>query len=160
MGMSTTDWWTYLSDLMGEDTPTVAAKKAGISASNFTRWKQGARADPDFVVKIARAYHGDVLEALVAADFITSEEAGSSRDSDLSRLHQAAQLMQKSGLDIATEAAKLELLVGRLTAEQDELAAKRDRSNTRLVDDGALPYAANRRTPEPEEGDDDYGPGA
>lgn len=73
--MATTQWWKYLSELMGEDTATNAAKKTGISASNFTRWKQGANADPDFVVKVARAYGVNVLEALVAAEFITDEEA-------------------------------------------------------------------------------------
>ncbi|ALA68426.1 hypothetical protein CLAC_03270 [Corynebacterium lactis RW2-5] len=60
---------------MGDDNNTEAAKKSGISSSNFTRWKKGARADPDFVVKVARAYDVNVLEALVEAEFITEEEA-------------------------------------------------------------------------------------
>lgn len=60
---------------MGNETATEAAKKSKISSSNFTRWKKGARADPDFVVKIARAYNANVLEALVAAEFITEAEA-------------------------------------------------------------------------------------
>ena len=42
--------------------------------------------------------------------------------------------------------------------EIDELAARR--SNTRGPGVDPVPYAANRRQPEPEEGDDDYGPGA
>lgn len=37
---------------------------------------------------------------------------------------------------------------------------RRPRSNTPPEDVGTLPYAANRRELEPEEGDDDYGPGA
>lgn len=61
---------------MGDDTATKAARKTGISASNFTRWKQGANADPEFVVKVARAYKVNVLRALVEANFITEEEAG------------------------------------------------------------------------------------
>lgn len=61
---------------MGDDTATKAAKKTGISASNFTRWKQGANADPEFVVKVARAYKVNVLRALVEANFITEKEAG------------------------------------------------------------------------------------
>lgn len=47
-----------------------------------------------------------------------------------------------------------------MAKELDELEARRDRSNGRRVDVEPLPYAANRRKPEPEEGDDDYGPGA
>ena len=73
--MATTRWWKYLSALIGNQTAAEAAKISGISASNFTRWKKGARADPEFVVKIARAYGANVLEALTAAEFITEEEA-------------------------------------------------------------------------------------
>lgn len=52
-----------------------AAKRAGFNQSAFTRWKNGAKADPDFVVKFARAFHLNVLEALVEAEFITEKEA-------------------------------------------------------------------------------------
>ena len=75
--MTQTKWWAYLSKLMGNETATEAAKKSGISSSNFTRWKKGANADPEFVVKIARAYNANVLDALVAAEFITEKEAAS-----------------------------------------------------------------------------------
>lgn len=66
-----------MEGLIGNATAKEAAQKSGISASNFTRWKQGANADPEFVVKIARAYDANVLEALVEAEFITADEAGS-----------------------------------------------------------------------------------
>lgn len=52
-----------------------AAKKAGFNQSAFTRWKSGAKADPEFVVKFARAFNLNVLEALVEAELITEEEA-------------------------------------------------------------------------------------
>lgn len=52
-----------------------AAKKAGFNQSAFTRWKNGAKADPDFVVKFARAFSLNVLEALAEAEFITEDEA-------------------------------------------------------------------------------------
>ncbi|NKR41966.1 hypothetical protein GS503_14220 [Rhodococcus hoagii] len=74
--MTETRWWAYLQRLMGDDNAMTAAQRAGISASNFSRWKKGANADPEFVVKIARAYHANVLEALVEAEFITDSEAG------------------------------------------------------------------------------------
>lgn len=73
--MNETRWWTYLQNLMGDQSQLEAAKFIGISKSNITRWKDGARAAPDFVVKVARAYNANVLEALVAAEFITEEEA-------------------------------------------------------------------------------------
>lgn len=74
--MENTQWWTYVAQLIEGDTYKEAATKAGFDKSAFTRWKRGARADPDFAVKLARAYGVDVLEALVAAEFITEEEAG------------------------------------------------------------------------------------
>ena len=74
-GMTDTPWWSYIEKLIGTDTAQEAARRAGFDKSAFTRWKKGARADPDFVVKLARAYHGNVLEALVAAGFITEDEA-------------------------------------------------------------------------------------
>lgn len=61
--------------LMGEQSQLDAARHIGISKSNITRWKNGARAAPDFVVKVARAYNTNVLEALVEAEFITGKEA-------------------------------------------------------------------------------------
>lgn len=63
-----------------------AAKQAGFNQSAFTRWKNGAKADPDFVVKFARAFHLNVLEALVEAEFITEEEASLGNDKG-ERLH-------------------------------------------------------------------------
>ena len=73
--MNDTRWWKYLQKLMGDQTQLEAARFIGISKSNITRWKDGARAAPDFVVKVARAYKANVLEALVEAEFITEEEA-------------------------------------------------------------------------------------
>lgn len=74
-GMQSTRWWDYITEIIGDSTYSQAATKAGFDKSAFTRWKKGARADPDFVVKIARAYDANVLEALVAAEFITEAEA-------------------------------------------------------------------------------------
>lgn len=73
--MNDTRWWKYIQKLMGDQTQLEAARFIGISKSNITRWKDGARAAPDFVVKVARAYNANVLEALVEAEFITEEEA-------------------------------------------------------------------------------------
>ena len=88
--MNSSNWWKYLEPILQGQSFSEAAKIVGINSSNFTRWKKGTRADPDFVVKIARAYNRNVLEALVAADFITEEEAGlKERDSSVSDLRTA-----------------------------------------------------------------------
>lgn len=73
--MENTRWWAYVEELIGQDNFKKASQKAGFNQSAFSRWKNGARADPDFVVKLARAYNANVLEALVEAEFITEKEA-------------------------------------------------------------------------------------
>lgn len=73
--MTSTRWWQYIEPVINGMTKRDAAKRAGFNQSAFTRWKNGAKADPDFVVKFARAFHLNVLEALVEAEFITENEA-------------------------------------------------------------------------------------
>lgn len=111
--MTQTRWWKYLSELMGNETATEAAKKSKISSSNFTRWKKGARADPDFVVKIARAYDANVLEALVEAEFITEEEAGlGNKKSIIDR--QAISNIQKTAQSITEQQKALQKTIKRV----------------------------------------------
>ncbi|MDK8577243.1 helix-turn-helix transcriptional regulator [Corynebacterium pseudodiphtheriticum] len=83
--MEKTRWWRYIEPKLNGMTLRDAAKKAGFNQSAFTRWKAGAKADPEFVVKFARAFNVNVLEALVEAEFITEEEAAidSSKNSHL-----------------------------------------------------------------------------
>lgn len=163
--MEETNWWQYLSELMGNDTPTVAARKAEISASNFTRWKQGARADPDFVVKIARAYNGNVLEALVAAEFITPEEAGEGGNTIAAELRHALKIVQLHGAEMGAIAGEMYRELERVKAlpsENDELAAKRSNKGAGHVDAGSYdgtvkefdwsqPHAADSSADEQEE---------
>ena len=78
-----------------------AAKQAGFNQSAFTRWKNGAKADPDFVVKFARAFHLNVLEALVEAEFITEEEASLGSDKG-ERLHAAIHAFEAEALALNT----------------------------------------------------------
>jgi hypothetical protein len=72
---SGTKWWQYVTKTIRKDTYSSAAKRVGVDKSAFTRWKNGARPDPNLVVKFARNYNRNVLEALVAAGFLTEEEA-------------------------------------------------------------------------------------
>ena len=97
VSMEDTRWWKYVKALLKEDTFKAAATKAGFNQSAFSRWSRGATADPAFVVKLARAYGANVLEALVEAEFITEEEAALkhvSPDIDLTKI---------DGADLAAE---------------------------------------------------------
>lgn len=56
-------------------TAKEVADRAGFDQSAMTRWKNGANADPRFVVQFARAFNQNVLLALAEADLITDAEA-------------------------------------------------------------------------------------
>ncbi|AMO91624.1 hypothetical protein AWU68_1343 [Corynebacterium simulans] len=75
VGVSETRWWKYIAPVIGNMTMRDAAQKAGFNQSAFTRWKNGAKADPEFVVKFARAFDLNVLQALVEAELISQNEA-------------------------------------------------------------------------------------
>ncbi|MGN6200495.1 hypothetical protein [Humibacter sp.] len=76
MDMPTNRWWTYVEKTMDGDSALEAGRKAGFDSSAFTRWKKGGGVDVYFVVKFARAYGQNVIQALAEAEFITDEEAG------------------------------------------------------------------------------------
>ena len=153
-GMTNTRWWQYVSQVIGGSTYSEAAEKAGFDKSAFTRWKKGARADPDFVVKIARAYGVNVLEALVEAEFITDEEAALTTIApqlDLAQID-AQELLDELQHRIDTIRYLLELEEG----GDRKLAAIIDRSN--VVDFQSarsdIPHdAVADHSPEEEEGD-------
>lgn len=132
-----------------------AAKKAGFNQSAFTRWKKGAKADPDFVVKFARAFSLNVLEALAEAELITEDEA------NLREVTVDGPALSDATNEQLTDEVLHRLREGSQAFDEpvDELAERR--SNTQSAPaDTHLDYVAKRGTPEPEEGDDDYGDGA
>jgi transcriptional regulator with XRE-family HTH domain len=79
-------WWKYVQDTAGPANPSDISRRVGISQSAVTRW-QISSPKPETVAAFARAYERPVLEAFVAAGFLTDEEAGITRlDADLSQV--------------------------------------------------------------------------
>ncbi len=82
-------WWDYVQQVSGGASQVDIAKKVDISSATVSRWKTNdAAGDPAPVAAFARAYGHPVLEAFVAAGFLTEEEAGVTRvqlPNDLSR---------------------------------------------------------------------------
>lgn len=70
-----TRWYEYVLQVTEGMTAKEAADRAGFDQSAMTRWKQGANADPRFVVQFARAFDQNVLLALAEAELITDSEA-------------------------------------------------------------------------------------
>ena len=70
-----TRWYDYVMRVTEGMTARDVATRAGFDESAMTRWKKGMNADPKFVVQFARAFHQNVLLALVESELIAEEEA-------------------------------------------------------------------------------------
>lgn len=69
-------WWRYVESVT-HDGPTSIASKVGVSGPSVSRWNGTTkRPDPAVVAAFARAYDRPVLEAFIAAGFLTAAEAG------------------------------------------------------------------------------------
>lgn len=70
------NWWSYIEQHKGDADQAQVATWAGVNASTVSRWKTGKqRASPEAAAAFARARKRPVLEALVAAEFLTEKEA-------------------------------------------------------------------------------------
>ena len=69
-------WWTYVTQTSGTDSPKEMQARTGIDGPNFSRWKGGHTPKVGMVAEFARAYGRPVLDAFVAAEFLTAAEAG------------------------------------------------------------------------------------
>ena len=67
-------WADYVKSVAGTDTQAVIGQKTGVSAATISRWSVFAP-KPENVASFARAYRRPVLEAFIAAGFLTEEEA-------------------------------------------------------------------------------------
>lgn len=68
-------WWEYVERVAQTTRQRDIAERVKIDATNVTRWKNGQVPKADMVAAFARAYNRPVLEAFVAAAFITPKEA-------------------------------------------------------------------------------------
>jgi transcriptional regulator with XRE-family HTH domain len=70
-------WWKYVEQHKGDADQAQIAIWAGVAASTVSRWKTGKMTPgPETAVAFARARGIPVLGALVAAGFLSAEEAG------------------------------------------------------------------------------------
>ena len=68
-------WWEYVQQVAGGASNATIAAKVGVTAPSVGRWKNGG-ADAATVARFAREFGRPVLEALIAAGYITADEAG------------------------------------------------------------------------------------
>lgn len=75
--MTAQGWWDYFIATAGTADGATIAAAAGVSTPQVSRWKTGInRPDADKVVRFARHYGKPPLEGLIAAGYISVQEAG------------------------------------------------------------------------------------
>lgn len=75
--MNQTPWARYVRRVSNGAGGSEIEKKTGIRQSNISRWlNEGTTPQPAQAAKLAQSYGENVLEAFVAAGFLTEEEAG------------------------------------------------------------------------------------
>lgn len=67
-------WWTYVTEKSGGATQTEIAERTGLTQPTVNRWRT-SKPKVDNVIAFARAYDRPVLEAFVAAELISKEDA-------------------------------------------------------------------------------------
>ena len=67
-------WWTYVTEITAGATLESIARQVNVSQGTVSRW-QASTPKPGTVAAFAKAYGRPVLEAFVAAGFLTPEEA-------------------------------------------------------------------------------------
>lgn len=146
----------WLDNLIGSDTRGTAASKAGYAPSTISRQLERGHLRPETVIALCRAYDRSPITGLIETGYIHAHEVDAPEVA--------------AALNRATNQQLLDEVVRRSDPEARYLFGE-DEETIGLADDAdvfELPsdnvqsggYAANRRQAEPEEGDDDYGPGA
>lgn len=75
--MTDTPWARYVRRISGGAGGSEIEKRTGIRQSNISRWlNDGTTPQPAQAAKFAQSYGANVLEAFVAAGFLSEEEAG------------------------------------------------------------------------------------
>ena len=140
----------WFNRITAGDSHREVSRRSGVPNRTIANQVSSGTLKPEVIIKVAEGYNESPVIALVDLGFVSARwitEPG-----------------VVTALSRATDEELTDELLRRLKLIDDEpvdhLAAKRSRSNTPPASVEQLPYAANRRKLEPEEGDDDYGPGA
>lgn len=73
--VSNTSWYGYVQSVAPDAPQKTLAAVSGVDGSTISRWKSGLAPKPESVAAFARAYGRPVLEAFIAAGFLTAVEA-------------------------------------------------------------------------------------
>lgn len=77
-------WWEYVERIAGVVDQKVIAQAAGVTGGQVSRWKKGDKPGAEPVIHFARCYNRPPTEALIAARFLSEDEASGTAILDLS----------------------------------------------------------------------------
>jgi len=66
-------WWAYVQDVSGQASQTEIAKRLGMSQPGVNRWEEIVP-KTESVIAFARAYNRPILEAFLAAEYVSDED--------------------------------------------------------------------------------------
>ncbi len=147
--MTFNDW---LNHLPGSPTPSQAADAAKLSRATVLRHHEKNATTAEYVIKIARAYNINEIQALIDLGYVNEASVLELAIENALGMAKNSQMLAELDRRVDPDARRV------FRGEGAEIVDLDDRRTTPDVQD--LDYAADHRVPEPEEGDDDYGPGA
>ncbi|MFW9214215.1 hypothetical protein ACOJA0_03455 [Corynebacterium amycolatum] len=163
---NSTDFTAWLKELAGADTQKTISQKSGVKESTLSRQLSRGTFRPEMVIALCRGYNHSPVTGLIETGYLNEWETDGVGIPFALRKASNQQLLDEIMRRSDPEAL---YLFGDPTGEAidyenvDAPVTNLDahRSNTQSVlTDTHLDYVAKRGTPEPEEGDDDYGDGA
>lgn len=147
--MKHSDW---LNETTGNASPREIGKKTGISFRTVHDQSARDKLSAENVIKISEAYDVHPVTALIDCDLLAAKWATASDP--------VAAIREVSDEQLADEVLRRMQIGSHMEFETPINELEQRRSNRATPNVEPTQYAASRRTRQPEEGSDDYGPGA
>jgi|GEM_PF-3536581 len=133
------NWWTYVQEVTNGAAQEKVAQKVGVTGPTVNRWQKSAP-KPETVAAFARAYGRPVLEAFVAAGFLTPDEARAdvtiARPDDLTNFELVEAIGRRLGVNVGVVGTRSQLAkltrshLGAVDNDHDELRAVANEDDT------------------------------
>lgn len=128
-------WSEYVRELTGNEPQDEVGARIGVSGSTISRWRSGKNpGNPAEVALLAQKYNREVLEAFVAAGYLTYEQAGM-RDVLAREISDTRRRMEELQDELAAATIRLGELLEESNATQGRYALAADSGDAEPMDD-------------------------
>ena len=160
------DFNEWFFELIGDDSQRTASAKSGMAESTLSRQLSRGSLRPEMVIALCRGYNRSPVTGLIQTGYLNEWETDGvgipfalRKASNQQLLDEIIRRSDPEALYLFGDPTGEAIDYENVDAPVTNLDAHR--SNTQSAPaDTHLDYVAKRGTPEPEEGDDDYGDGA